>query len=165
MRIYPVSYLKRTNTCLGSIFREKQMPLVPKEALPLLEEPFHHTIMPRKCSHYGDHGHNQRTCNGLIQQEVVAQGTKGSLRLFGVQLDLSEHNSSLKSSCSMPCLSPSSFVSSPPSASASPSSSFSSVLVSMDEKGSIGYLSDGTVGVSRERKKGSRLNRMLEIYL
>jgi hypothetical protein len=125
--------------------------------------------MARKCFHYSDHGHNQRTCNSLVQEEVVVQGTKGSLRLFGVQLDLSEHNSSLKSSCSMTCLSSSYFVSSPPTASASaspsPSSSFSSVLVSMEEKGSIDYLSDGIIGVTQERKKGSRLNRMLKIYL
>ncbi|KAF3324477.1 transcription factor MYB1R1-like protein [Carex littledalei] len=112
--------------------------------------------MARKCCHCGDHGHNQRTCNSSIEEDAV-RGTKGSLRLFGVQLDLSPHNSTLKSSYSMNCLSlsssSSSFVSSTP-ASASPSSSFSSVLVSIDEKGSIGYLSDGLVGVTQERKKG-----------
>ncbi|XP_078168801.1 transcription factor MYBS3-like isoform X2 [Carex rostrata] len=108
--------------------------------------------MARKCSHCDDHGHDQRTCNSSIEEEAV-RGTKGSLRLFGVQLDLSPHNSPLKSSYSMNCLSSSSFVSSTP-ASASPSSSFSSVLLSIDEKGSVGYLSDGLVGVTQERKKG-----------
>lgn len=145
----------------------RHMLLVPKGALPLLEGKLSTIqIMARKCSHCGDHGHNQRTCNSLIQEEAVVQGTKGSLRLFGVQLDLPQHNTSLKSCNSMNCLSSSSFVSSSsPPASASPSSSFSSVLVSMEEKGSIGYLSDGILGVTQERKKGSILNRMLEIYL
>lgn len=138
------------------------MLLGPKGALPLLEETFHHTTMARKCSHCDDHGHDQRTCNSSIEEEAV-RGTKGSLRLFGVQLDLSPHNSTLKSSYSMNCLSSSSFVSSTP-ASASPSSSFSSVLVSIDEKGSIGYLSDGLVGVTQERKKGLILYPMFLIF-
>ncbi|KAJ4797326.1 hypothetical protein LUZ62_048572 [Rhynchospora pubera] len=144
------TYLKRTNTDID--LERRHMLLGPKGTLPMLEESLHHTTMARKCTHCSDYGHDQRTCNNSIEAEVV-QGAKGSLRLFGVQLDLSHRNSTLNSSYSMNCLSSSSFVSSP-LASASPSSSFSSVLVSIEEKGSIGYLSDGLVGATQERKKG-----------
>ncbi|XP_022756441.1 transcription factor MYBS3-like isoform X2 [Durio zibethinus] len=97
--------------------------------------------MGRKCSHCGNIGHNSRTCT-TYRATVV-----GGLRLFGVQLDISSSSVAMKKSFSMDCLS-----------SASPSSpSPSSSRVSMDEnsdKTSIGYLSDGLMCQSPERKKG-----------
>ncbi|KAK6248672.1 hypothetical protein QUC31_020237 [Theobroma cacao] len=101
--------------------------------------------MGRKCSHCGNIGHNSRTCTTYRGAAV------GGLRLFGVQLDISSSSVAMKKSFSMDCLSSAS-----PS-SPSPSSSLSSSRVSIDEnsdKTSIGYLSDGLMGRSPERKKG-----------
>ncbi|XWS69995.1 hypothetical protein CRYUN_Cryun03dG0011200 [Craigia yunnanensis] len=101
--------------------------------------------MGRKCSHCGNIGHNSRTCT--TYRATAVEG----LRLFGVQLDLSSSSVAIKKSFSMDCLSSAS-----PS-SPSPSSSLSSSIVSIDEnsdKTSIGYLSDGLMGRSPERKKG-----------
>lgn len=101
--------------------------------------------MGRKCSHCGNIGHNSRTC-------ISYKGTVvGGLRLFGVQLDLSSSSIAMKKSFSMESL-PSSLASSP-----SPSSSLCSSRVSMDEnsdKAMNGYLSDGLIARSQERKKG-----------
>lgn len=102
--------------------------------------------MGRKCSHCGNIGHNSRTC-------ITYKGTVvGGLRLFGVQLDLSSSSiAAMKKSFSMESL-PSSSTSSP-----SPSSSLCSSRVSMDEnsdKAMNGYLSDGLLARSQERKKG-----------
>lgn len=101
--------------------------------------------MGRKCSHCGNIGHNSRTC-------ISYKGTVvGGLRLFGVQLDLSSASIAMKKSFSMESL-PSSLASSP-----SPSSSLCSSRVSMDEnsdKAMNGYLSDGLIARSQERKKG-----------
>ncbi|TKY44516.1 Transcription factor DIVARICATA [Spatholobus suberectus] len=99
--------------------------------------------MGRKCSHCGNIGHNSRTCASF-------RATFVGFRLFGVQLDKSSSSSLImKKSFSMDSL---------PSSS-SPSSSFSSSRISIDEhsdKTSIGYLSD-SVGLTvraQERKKG-----------
>uniref|UniRef100_A0A1D1Z6N0 Transcription factor MYB1R1 n=1 Tax=Anthurium amnicola TaxID=1678845 RepID=A0A1D1Z6N0_9ARAE len=113
--------------------------------------------MPRKCSHCGNNGHNSRTCSS-------SRGTVGcgGLRLFGVHLQVA--SSPMKKSFSVDCL-PSSaavFPSSspsflPPSTSPSTSSSSSSSLVSAEEaadKVTNGYLSDGLVGRTQDRKKG-----------
>ncbi|RDX75031.1 Transcription factor MYBS3, partial [Mucuna pruriens] len=99
--------------------------------------------MVRKCSHCGNIGHNSRTCASI-------RATFVGVRLFGVQLDISSSSSlSLKKSFSMDSL---------PSSS-SPSSSFSSSRISIDDhsdKASIGYLSDsdGLIVPAQERKKG-----------
>ncbi|KAE8666832.1 PHD2 [Hibiscus syriacus] len=110
--------------------------------------------MGRKCSHCGNIGHNSRTC-------TTFRGTTGGggLRLFGVQLQLDIPSSSLssvavavaenymKKSFSMDCL----------SSSLASLSSLSSSRVSVDEnsdKISVGYLSDGLMVRSPERKKG-----------
>ncbi|KAA3490058.1 myb-like protein J [Gossypium australe] len=106
--------------------------------------------MGRKCSHCGNIGHNSRTCTTFRGSSVV-----GGLRLFGVQLGISSSSSdSMKKSISMDCLSSSASPSSP-----SPSSSLSSPRISMDELSDkttsiIGYLSDGLMAPSHERKKG-----------
>ncbi|XP_020240004.1 transcription factor MYBS3 [Cajanus cajan] len=101
--------------------------------------------MGRKCSHCGNIGHNSRTC-------AFFRATFVGVRLFGVQLDISNSNSSLtiKKSFSMDSL---------PSSS-SPSSSFSSSRISsiddLSDKNSIGYLSDsdGLIVRPQDRKKG-----------
>ncbi|XVE54108.1 hypothetical protein DITRI_Ditri03aG0055200 [Diplodiscus trichospermus] len=98
--------------------------------------------MGRKCSYCGNIGHNSRTCTTYRATAV------GGLRLFGVQLDISSSSVSMKKSFSMDCLS---------SATPSSPSPSSSSRVSIDEnsdKTSIGYLSDGLMGRSPERKKG-----------
>ncbi|KAG4141341.1 hypothetical protein ERO13_D06G070200v2 [Gossypium hirsutum] len=110
--------------------------------------------MGRKCSHCGNIGHNSRTCTTFRS----AAGMGSGLRLFGFQLQLDVSSPSvvsnlmMKKSFSMDCLSSS------PSPSPSPSpSSLSSSRVSVDEnsdKTSIGYLSDGLMGRSPDRKKG-----------
>ncbi|XP_010918640.1 transcription factor MYBS3 [Elaeis guineensis] len=102
--------------------------------------------MGRKCSHCGNNGHNSRTCSS--PRGVVSNG---GLRLFGVQLHVAFP---MKKSFSMECLASSSYL-----ASSSPcsSTSSSSSLVSIDEtteKFSNGYLSDGLLGRTPERKKG-----------
>ncbi|GMJ07356.1 hypothetical protein HRI_004404800 [Hibiscus trionum] len=119
--------------------------------------------MGRKCSHCGNIGHNSRTCTNF---RATAGAGAGGLRLFGVQLQLDIPSSSLlsssspsvaaanhmKKSFSMDCLLSSSFTSPSPSP-----SSLSSSRVSVDEnsdKISVGYLSDGLMGRSPERKKG-----------
>ncbi|CAK7352664.1 unnamed protein product [Dovyalis caffra] len=92
--------------------------------------------MGRKCSHCGNLGHNSRTC-ARYRATVV-----GGLRLFGVQLGTSSSSAAMKKSFSMDCL--------PSSSSSSPSSSLCSSRVSIDDnsdKTSIGYLSDGLIGV------------------
>lgn len=113
--------------------------------------------MGRKCSHCGNIGHNSRTC-------ISYKGTVvGGLRLFGVQLDLSSSSIAMKKSFSMESL-PSSLASSP-----SPSSSLCSSRVSMDEnsdKAMNGYLSDGLIARSQERKKGEPgMNSILVITM
>ncbi|GLT98658.1 hypothetical protein SLE2022_161530 [Rubroshorea leprosula] len=95
--------------------------------------------MGRKCSHCGNIGHNSRTCPAYRSTAV------GGLRLFGVQLDISCSSISMKKSFSMDCLSSVS-----PSSSSSPS--LSSPRVSLDYNS--GYLSDGLMGRTQERKKG-----------
>ncbi|XP_061369001.1 transcription factor KUA1-like [Gastrolobium bilobum] len=97
--------------------------------------------MVRKCSHCGNIGHNSRTCTSL-------RGNFVGVRLFGVQLDLSSSCVTMKKSFSMDSF---------PSSSSSPSSSFSSSRITIDENSdrtSIGYLSDGLIVRAQERKKG-----------
>ncbi|XP_052180538.1 transcription factor MYBS3-like [Diospyros lotus] len=103
-------------------------------------------IMGRKCSHCGNIGHNLRTC-------TIFRGTVGGLRLFGVQLDIIPPPPSssipMKKSFSMDCLSSSQ------ASSSSPSPSLSSINENNSDKSSAaGYLSDGLLGRSQERKKG-----------
>lgn len=98
--------------------------------------------MGRKCSHCGHDGHNSRTC---ISPRSSVCGN-GGLKLFGVQL----HVSSMKKSLSMECLS----YAFPASSSTSPTSSSSSSLVAIGEAAATGYLSDGLVARTQERKKG-----------
>ncbi|XP_010049555.3 transcription factor MYBS3 [Eucalyptus grandis] len=107
--------------------------------------------MGRKCSHCGNIGHNSRTCTVTYSSSATVGFDSGGLRLFGVQLDISPCSSSLaiKKSFSMDCLP---FTSSPAS-----SSSLSSSRISIGEnsdKASLGYLSDGLLGRSQEKKKG-----------
>nr|DAD44456.1 TPA_asm: hypothetical protein HUJ06_002686 [Nelumbo nucifera] len=104
--------------------------------------------MGRKCSHCGNIGHNSRTCTTYRGSAAAAVG---GLRLFGVQLDLlsSSPSLSMKKSFSMDCL--------PSASSSSASSSSSSSQVVTDEnsdKAPNGYLSDGLVARTQERKKG-----------
>lgn len=105
--------------------------------------------MGRKCSHCGNLGHNSRTCTSQ----------KESLRLFGVQLNLSCASSSSSSSSSLvslkKCFSVDSLSS--PSTSSSSSSCSGSLLVPVGEnidKFSNGFLFDGLLGRTQERKKG-----------
>lgn len=109
--------------------------------------------MGRKCSHCGNIGHNSRTCAITYSSSAAAGYDSVGLRLFGVQLDISPASSSsplaIKKSFSMDCLP---FTSSPASSS-SPSSSRISIGKSSD-KTSLGYLSDGLLGRSQEKKKG-----------
>ncbi|CAK8533873.1 unnamed protein product [Lathyrus sativus] len=97
--------------------------------------------MGRKCSHCGNIGHNSRTCNTLRGNGNNFLG----VRLFGVQLDLSSSCVSMKKSFSMDSF---------PTSSSSPSSSFSSSRLTIDDRASIGYLSDGLIVRTQERKKG-----------
>ncbi|MBA0777532.1 hypothetical protein Gotri_005543, partial [Gossypium trilobum] len=106
--------------------------------------------MGRKCSHCGNIGHNSRTCTTF---RSAAAGMGSGLRLFGFQLQLDVSSPSvvsnlmMKKSFSMDCLSSSPFPS---------PSSLSSSRVSIDEnsdKTSMGYLSDGLMGRSPDRKK------------
>ncbi|KAJ4708618.1 putative Myb-like transcription factor family protein [Melia azedarach] len=108
--------------------------------------------MGRKCSHCGNIGHNSRTCTSY----KAAAASVAGLRLFGVQLDTCSSSSSsssssaamIKKSFSMDCLSAA-------SAAAASSSSPSSSLLSIDEdKTTAGYLSDGLMPPTQERKKG-----------
>ncbi|KAG9142451.1 hypothetical protein Leryth_018234 [Lithospermum erythrorhizon] len=100
--------------------------------------------MVRKCSHCGNEGHNSRTCNN---KKVATPG----LKLFGVQLDgISSFSPSLsssppkpipiKKSFSLDCLH-------------SSSPSISSINENSD-KIIVGYVSDGLLAPSQERKKG-----------
>ncbi|KAK7251480.1 hypothetical protein RIF29_34727 [Crotalaria pallida] len=106
--------------------------------------------MVRKCSHCGNIGHNSRTCTSFRGASNTNTTTFVGLRLFGVQLDMSSCGSvvAIKKSISMDSL---------PSSYYSPSSSFSSSRITIDENSartSIGYLSDGLIGRVQERKKG-----------
>ncbi|XP_010267000.1 PREDICTED: transcription factor MYB1R1-like isoform X2 [Nelumbo nucifera] len=104
--------------------------------------------MGRKCSHCGNMGHNSRTCTNYR-----ASAVGGGLKLFGVQLDLSSSSSlALKKSFSMDCLPSTSSASS--SSSSSLSSSSRVVADENSDKISNGYLSDGLIGRTQERKKG-----------
>ncbi|KAK2452099.1 transcription factor MYBS3 [Trifolium repens] len=96
--------------------------------------------MGRKCSHCGNIGHNSRTCNSLRGNSSFV-----GVRLFGVQLDLSSSCVSMKKSFSMDSF---------PTSSSSPTSSFSSSRLTIEDKTSIGYLSDGLIVRTQERKKG-----------
>lgn len=104
--------------------------------------------MGRKCSHCGNLGHNSRTCTSQ----------KESLRLFGVQLNLSCASSSSSSSSSLVSLKKCFSVDCLSSPSTSSSSSCSgSLLVPVGEnidKFSNGFLFDGLLGRTQERKKG-----------
>ncbi|KAK7399033.1 hypothetical protein VNO78_10208 [Psophocarpus tetragonolobus] len=91
--------------------------------------------MGRKCSHCGMIGHNSRTCTSSRGTSFVG------LRLFGVQLDTCL---TIKKSFSMDSL---------PSSSSS-SSSFSSSRITLDDRTSFGYLSDGLIAPTQDRKKG-----------
>ncbi|CAL9027696.1 unnamed protein product [Prunus brigantina] len=120
--------------------------------------------MGRKCSHCGNIGHNSRTCTNFRGTGTSFGVGHVGFRLFGVQLHHHDHHHlmmpsssnmnhhvamSMKKSFSMDCL---------PTSSAS-SSSPSSSRISVDEnsiqdKASIGYLSDGLICRAQERKKG-----------
>ncbi|RVX17628.1 Transcription factor MYBS3 [Vitis vinifera] len=105
--------------------------------------------MGRKCSHCGNIGHNSRTCTTLRGSSGVSSSSlTGGVKLFGVQLEMpSTTPLPMKKSFSLDCL---------PSSSSTPSSSTSS-RVSADEnsdKFSRGYLSDGLIARTQERKKG-----------
>ncbi|OMO91615.1 hypothetical protein COLO4_18219 [Corchorus olitorius] len=111
--------------------------------------------MGRKCSHCGNIGHNSRTCTTFRGTSALVGG---GLRLFGVQLDINPSSSSssvfsMKKSFSMDCLSSASPINSSPS----PASSSSRLSMDNDnissDKTSIGYLSDGLMARSPERKK------------
>ena len=102
--------------------------------------------MVRKCSHCGNVGHNSRTC-------TIQKHKETKFKLFGVQLidngttthhHHHHHTTLLKKSISLDSL---------PSSSSSASSSLSSS--SSSEKLSNGYLSDGLVAKTHERKKGN----------
>ncbi|KAL0558136.1 hypothetical protein IC582_006701 [Cucumis melo] len=108
--------------------------------------------MVRKCSHCGNVGHNSRTC-------TIQKHKETKFKLFGVQLidnggtthhhhhhhhHQHHHTTLLKKSISLDSL--------PSSSSSSASSSLS--CSSSSEKLSNGYLSDGLVAKTHERKKG-----------
>ncbi|XP_058067777.1 transcription factor KUA1-like [Magnolia sinica] len=99
--------------------------------------------MARKCSHCGKNGHNSRTCSSYSRGVYV--GGSGGVRLFGVQLDL---DFPMKKSFSMESLS------SPTSSSSSASSSSSRISIHDSDKISNGYLSDGLLARTQDRKKG-----------
>lgn len=110
--------------------------------------------MGRKCSHCGIIGHNSRTCTSLIRGSFVG------VRLFGVQLDISSCLT-MKKSFSMDSLPL-------PSSSSSPSSSFCSSRITVEEnydRTSFGYLSDGLIAGAQERKKGTHKNFSAEAIL
>lgn len=99
--------------------------------------------MERKCCEGVESEHNSR--NSISPRRMVG----GGLRLFGVQFEMAA--SPMKKCYSTDCLT------CPAAASSSPSPSSSSSLVSIDEtaeKTSNGYLSDGLVVRTQERKKG-----------
>ncbi|KAF1873939.1 hypothetical protein Lal_00013904 [Lupinus albus] len=103
--------------------------------------------MVRKCSHCGNIGHNSRTCTSFKGTSFVG------LRLFGVQLDISS-SSSLSSSSSSSVTIKKSFSMNSFSL---PSPYSSSKIITIDEysdKTFVGYLSDGLIGPTQERKKG-----------
>ncbi|XAR67176.1 hypothetical protein NMG60_11013640 [Bertholletia excelsa] len=114
--------------------------------------------MGRKCSHCGNIGHNSRTCTAYYRGSAAL----GGFRLFGVQvLDVASSSPSSSSSTSSSSLAmkknPSMECLATSSSSPSPTSSFSSPLVSINEnsdKACTGYLSDGLLGHTLERKKG-----------
>ncbi|KAL3500697.1 hypothetical protein ACH5RR_039790 [Cinchona calisaya] len=116
--------------------------------------------MGRKCSHCGNIGHNSRTCPTHRRRNV------SRMKLFGVQLlnpssssssSYSNYNNfSMKKSFSVDCLSVSPF--NTPFGSRTPSSSTSPhdhiFLHEQSGKLSSGYLSDGLIQRSQEKKKG-----------
>ncbi|KAF8036374.1 hypothetical protein BT93_C2173 [Corymbia citriodora subsp. variegata] len=108
--------------------------------------------MGRKCSHCGNIGHNSRTCTVTYSSSTAVGYDSVGLRLFGVQLDKSPPSSSslaIKKSFSMDCFP---FTSSPASSSSASSSRIS--IGESSDKTSLGYLSDGLLGRSQEKKKG-----------
>ncbi|XP_049399048.1 LOW QUALITY PROTEIN: transcription factor MYBS3 [Solanum stenotomum] len=113
--------------------------------------------MGRKCSHCGYIGHNSRTCSTL-KCAISGNNIIGGLRLFGVQLDISNscfsshNNNNLKKSFSLDCLS---LTNSHLFSSSSPSLNESWEKSSTTSIDNNGYLSDGTlVGCVGEKKKG-----------
>ncbi|KAJ0977453.1 hypothetical protein J5N97_012927 [Dioscorea zingiberensis] len=116
--------------------------------------------MGRKCSHCGNNGHNSRTCN--TGSSGGGGGSSGVVRLFGVQLQMASSSAPqiMKKSFSMDCLGSSSSSYHHVSSTSSPSSSSSSSLVSIEEATDHhklipnGYLSDGLMARTQERKKG-----------
>lgn len=129
--------------------------------------------MGRKCSHCGSIGHNSRTCatqKGLSSIGIDDQDDSsclGGFRLFGVQMQLSSsssssslvqiNNNAMKKSFSVDCLSSSSSLISYSTAAAAASSSSTSSRhsISINDKFSHGYLSDGLInGPTQERRKG-----------
>lgn len=114
--------------------------------------------MGRKCSHCGYIGHNSRTCSTL-KCAISGNNIIGGLRLFGVQLDISNscfsshNNNNLKKSFSLDCLSLTN--SHLFSSSSSPSLNESWEKSSTTSIDNNGYISDGTlVGCVGEKKKG-----------
>ncbi|KAL8160844.1 hypothetical protein V2J09_012333 [Rumex salicifolius] len=110
--------------------------------------------MGRKCSCCRKIGHNSRTCNNDCQSTTPSLVGGGSLRLFGVLFDnitLSSSSSSHSPSPSLPS----------PSSSLSPTCSFASSVVHVDDimdynALSIGEcFSNGLLLQSQERKKGA----------
>lgn len=120
----------------------------------------------RKCSHCGNMGHNSRAC-------TPDSSPRRSLKLFGVELQVSSISSSSSSShssfasrssssllssvydnCMKKSLSTDCLSSKPPAPAASPSPLVASRPAG-DDKVANGYHSDGPVGRPRERKKGN----------
>lgn len=127
------------------------------------------TKMGRKCSHCGNIGHNSRTCPTHRRRNA------GRMKLFGVQLldpsssppPYCNHDKfSMKKSFSVDCLSISPF--NAPSGSKTPACSTSPrdhmFLDKKSGKLSGGYLSDGLIQRSQEKKKGE-LNLLLCRFL
>ena len=106
--------------------------------------------MGRKCSCCGTTGHNSRTCPTQRRRNAAR------MKLFGVQLldqspfPSSSNNLSMKKSFSLDCLSVSQF--NAPSGSRTPSCSPSPQDHVLLE--SSGYLSDGLIQTTQEKKKG-----------
>lgn len=110
--------------------------------------------MGRKCSHCGTTGHNSRTCPTQRRRNAVR------MKLFGVQLPhqssfpsssyATSNNHSMKKSLSVDCLSVSPF--NALFGSRTPSCSASSQDHVFLE--SSGYLSDGLIQTTQEKKKG-----------
>lgn len=122
------------------------LPINPAGVSVLLGQDLWWLRMERKCCEGVESEHNSR--NSISPRRMVG----GGLRLFGVQLEMAA--SPMKKCFSTDCLT------CPAAASSSPSPSSSSSLVSIDEtaeKTSNGYLSDGLVVRTQERKKGKAI--------